>query len=176
MSEDNTKPYNSPLKPEPRIKRPDETFAQFFRKPSRALTAMRNGLLATLDDPRFRVLMMSFGEMGREEEEEICFGCAATYAVQAAYNWSLSPEELVKATGSTIRAGYVYGSLQDMENFEVAIDTARQGSLSTLFSYMGEIDTSPDKFQGRVGIKQHNWQEQIPALDSLIADLEAAGL
>ena len=149
--------------------------------PSDALQAMVDGLLRNSRRKDFKVDMGTFGRAA----DGICFGCAATCAVQEASGKQFVFEELRGIYGLNSRfrnlsigaqaecLGENYVKLATLEN---AIDGARQGYLRELFRYFGLGDEHRQGYDERFELKTHNWRDQLGAVCDLIEELEAQGL
>ncbi|MGG6263184.1 hypothetical protein ACQ4M3_07880 [Leptolyngbya sp. AN03gr2] len=138
-------------------------------KPSIALRQMVKGLLKQTQRPNFHINMMSYGSTA----DEICFGCAATCAVQ-----ELKGLDLDSVTIQTLelRAGALNTSCLDQKEFEQAIDAARVGRILELFEYMGVPDRYNSSYDRRFCLCTRNWRDELEPVEHLIRELEAAGL
>lgn len=145
-----------------------------IHKPSEALQAMVDGLLKQSQRPDFRIDMSTWGrKSGRKYKGQyICYGCAATCAVQEIADKDLSCEVV---TALQLRAEALGFNGDDETNFEVAINSARIGDTNPLFGYFG-IYNQPHKFN-RTGIflGTTTWRREIPNILAYIETLKAAG-
>ncbi len=105
-------------------------------KPSEFLQAMLDGVARALSDPACGVEMSTFGS----SSDNICYGCAATWALHALA--AKDPEtEALRARSLT--GWYPYGYFGDQASeqcaprFETVIDCARRGSLAELAEFCG---------------------------------------
>ena len=145
-----------------------KTFRELIdRKPSNALQAMINGLRETEARPDFVVSMGTFGT----EREGLCFGCAATCAIQKISGHNFAPNEIF---GSQRKARALNMLEEDVSRFEEAMNEARMGDLSPLFAY---CDVSPNR---RIVSDWHmsdcDWRGCIPLVEQAIAELREMGL
>lgn len=138
--------------------------AHFGGLPSAALTAMVAGLLRAEKLKHCRVDMSTFG---RARYDGTCFGCAATWTLQAALGRSMKPEEV----GYLVTFKDQRWSITDRSDFEGAIDTARRGGLFGLFVYMKKRKHYDDSYSGRFCLETNNWKAQLPAVRKLIREL-----
>lgn len=108
-----------------------KTIEDFIKKPSEAVRAMVDGLRNQSNRSDFKVDMDTFGRY----QGDVCFGCAATCAVQQATGINLVGEDVYRKSN---RAGIKEESLT---NFEIAIDHLRKGH-SHLFIHYFELPNS----------------------------------
>lgn len=133
-------------------------------KPSEALQAMIDGLLEQSKRKDFTIWMGSFGYV----KEDMCYGCAATCAVQKIFNKNFEVHSITSRS-------FLFGiSFCDLKFFEIAIDAARNGRLSSLFSYFHK-DFS-DRWENKWMLQDHNWREQLPLVQSAINEMKEVGL
>ena len=145
-------------------------------KPSKALTAMMDGLLEQLDAKDFKVNMSTFGEV----DDGMCCGCAATCAI---LKLCWDPDECSKADFVSYRYGAkAYGpdglaANRDIVSFEGAIDDARKGMLGSLFRYCGipTEDLPPEFLVRLLWLQNDNVRESEAEVRELIRELEEAG-
>lgn len=148
-------------------KQKKRTFRQILKKPSAALEAMCDGLLRFSRLKGFVVDMSTFGR----SEGSVCFGCAATCAAQQASGCRFNTEDIWHFWTQSKTAGV---DEYDMDDFEMAINSAREGSLGRLFDYFGVEAPSYRPWRG-FSMNNNNWRSQIPAVRKLIRELKAAG-
>jgi hypothetical protein len=111
-------------------------------------------------------------------EDGTCFACAATCAIQQLAGKPLDPNAACKefrdkGENANIPAFWDHDR-SDLRSFERAVDAARMGQVSSLFSYMraGEYEGDDPEFY----LRSHDWEQQLPMVRDFIADLEAKGL
>lgn len=138
-------------------------------KPSKALRAMVDGLLDAEKREDFKVNFGTFGAL----ENGVCFGCAATCAVQMLSGVSLDGSVIFERS---IRAKALDVVYDDLICFEHAIDRAREGYLYQLFDYMGVDDEWMDEYNDRFYLYTNDWKGQIPEVEKLIIELESKNL
>ena len=138
--------------------------AHFGGLPSAALTAMVAGLLRAEKLKHCRIDMTTFG---RTHCDGTCFGCAATWTLQAALGRPMKPGEVNRLSAFEDQR---WGRM-DRVSFEGAIDTARRGGLFGLFVYMKKRKHHDDSYDGRFRLDTNNWKEQLPAVRKLIHEL-----
>lgn len=150
-------------------------------KPSQALRAMAEGLRETRNKTAGRVeevRMDTFGHATQQTSppQVICYGCAATWAIQ-----KLCPD--YKIGGEISSAGCRderiaeagLATIAVIEEFEYAIDQARRGRLGALFKFFEMVPSkvAPD---GAWCMGTDTWERQLPVVDEYIKALEAQGL
>jgi hypothetical protein len=144
-------------------------------KPSDAIKAMIAGLRGIPSDS-FVVVMSSFGGTGYINGRNVCFGCAATCAAHKLAGKQPSCKHI---TDEQQRAEYLDFDPQDLMDFEIAIDDFRQGWLGELLEDYYGLDRQklPDELTADQpwDLHSNNWQEQLPAIEAYVAELEAAG-
>lgn len=106
-----------------------KTMKDFCPKPSDALQAMLDGL-REIPGPNFKVDMLNYGHV----YGDICYGCAATCAIQKATEVRLTPYNIKK---TPLRAEAYNVELIDLIDFESALDEARMGRIDDLLRYYG---------------------------------------
>lgn len=141
---------------------------KIISKPSEALQAMVDGLLEQSERPDFEVNMKVFGAV----QGGICYGCAATCAIQKIAGRNLDIDSI---DSSTLRAWTLGFLRDDMLAFESAINMARTGDMGELFIYFGFEDAGYWRFAG-FNLDNSNWREQLPAVRAHINSLKKRGL
>lgn len=148
-----------------------KTFREILKKPSAAVRAMVDGL-REIPGETFRVRMESFGySIGG-----VCYGCAATCAVQQATGKRFLPDQIGKLTVTSIMLDI---EVMDMGRFEWVIDSLRKGQFVHLANYFGvpheslcrcalDRDALPE-------LTNDNYLERLPAYEAFADRLEAAG-
>jgi hypothetical protein len=144
--------------------------AHFGGLPSAALKAMVAGLLAADKSKTHFVDMESFGRVEGVEGRPLCFGCAATWSLQAALGRPMTPGEVAAQVGLRQFADQRWEPY-DIHRFEEAIDMARLGSLEDLFVYMRKKSHFAEKYNHLFCLNTSNWREQLPAVRKLIRKL-----
>ena len=140
------------------------TFREILKVPSAALEAMCDGLLEQYYRKDFIIDMGTFGGA----LNGICYGCAATCAIQKASG--------VNFTEETIYSKHTAGGHFDIYRFEQAIDHARNGQLKYLFEY---FHINPDrclKYCNRWDMQNYNWKNEIPIVRIAIREMQEEGL
>lgn len=97
----------------------------------KAVDAMLTGLKSQSERCDFKIDMTSFGH----SKDGVCFGCAATCAVQQLAGENFIPDFI--GTMST-QADFLKFDLYDMGAFETAIDELRKGIIYDLVRYFGK--------------------------------------
>lgn len=128
-----------------------------IQRPSDAVMAMVEGIRKQRKRPDFCLDMDTFGmAIGG-----ICYGCAATCAVQEIYNHDLNIHE-IQSRLLKIRA-FDADSI-DLADFEKAIDSLRQGIYLPLFDYF-----DVDKHDMLV-LSKKPWPFHLPHLGSFVTE------
>lgn len=100
-------------------------------KPSEAVFAMVEGLKYYREQENFKIKMSSYGEV----KDKVCFGCAATCAVQYLYKHNFTLEEIGSLTN---QANALNLDKRELCNLEIAIEDLRSGCpLFFLLNFMG---------------------------------------
>lgn len=99
----------------------------------RAVEAMITGLEVHSKRKDFIIDMTTYG---KATGPDICFGCAATCAVQQLCGIDLKPGTFINRK-SHWRAATLKVDMSDLEYFEQAINDLRTGYETPLFDYMG---------------------------------------
>ena len=163
-------------------------------KASTVLQAMVTGLLKSKDNSNFVLKMRTFGYV----ENKLCYGCCATLALAEMFGKGRSASEMMLgyAENQPDWPKYVYAYLSDviklepldvqdpspidilehlnqLKYLERAVDLARQGEVSRLIGLLiGELNES---FNDRWDLEDEDWEEQLPVVESTIAEMIAAG-
>lgn len=138
-------------------------------KPSVALQAMVTGLLKQSKRKDFKIDMSTFGTV----RDNICFGCAATCTLQQITKINL-----------TQRTMYYHAKYQkfdvdvdEMSDFEDAIDDACCGHMADLFRFCGKFDRYEyRKDTHNFQLSTFDWNEGIPKVRAYIKELKKRGL
>lgn len=151
-------------------------------KPSEALEAMVRGLLGTKEPKPGRteqVNMLDFGTW--REEGNICFGCCATYTLQA-----LCPDVVIDAnnTNGLRRNDEIKRKkgvdTSEIAEFENAMDDVRLGSMESLFDFFELSEDDKRKMDRHIlrvpYLTQTAWEADIPAVQDYIKLLQHFGL
>ena len=101
-------------------------------KMSDAIDAMIKGLREILGD-NFKVDMESFGHANRG----VCYGCAATCAIQQIAGKLFTPDDLEYAYMVAKKATALDMNKEEMLAFETAIDQFRMGNIWFLLKFYG---------------------------------------
>ena len=148
-------------------------------KPSTVLEAMINGLLKSKTDPLFVIDMSSYGHV----EKNFCYGCCASVALVDMFGGGKSPSELMLPYSHAKSARYTNISNVielnstpmpiNLEELEIAIDSARRGEVSILIRFLtGVVNRSFDRWWN---LENHNWEEQLPKVKLAIARMIDTG-
>ena len=138
-------------------------------KPSRAIRAMCDGLQAQAKRPDFRILMDTFGSHIRG----VCYGCAATCAVQEAAGIQFGPENI---TGNLRRSSAIGCDRHDLAEFEAVVERLRNGNLISLGDYFG-ADLSRWNLDSRMALLgTNNWRDRIDGYYDVAEEMEREGL
>lgn len=148
------------------------------KKPSQVIDAMIHGLQKAADDPEFRFDMLTFGDV----REDICYGCAATCAVQELYGIRFTPEQYLKTAQTGQKGTYCHIAVlgdSDIPEFEYMIDSLRSGHLADLLRY---CLIAPDLTNARwralcsrweaVYLNEDDWQAQVPLMQEICQELK----
>jgi hypothetical protein len=142
-------------------------------KPSDCLQDMVDGLREHSQLDNFKVSMSIFGEF--YPETNICCACAATIALckrlevtyPEIHQNGLRIHEIVMDEDPEL------GEM--IHKFEVAMDSARFGYLSELFSICGASGYEPS-YAHRFALYTNTWENQLPLVENLITELKAKGV
>lgn len=151
----------------------------------RAVEAMIVGLETQSKREDFHVNMTTFGTVackssfGTFKAEEyhsktntVCFGCAATCAVQQLTGINFYTHHTVDKIIQ--RAELVSTSYNDLNDFETAIDDLRESDLLMLSQYMGvDIDVISVKLYNQLPVlESNNWRDGLPKYKVLLRYLK----
>lgn len=134
----------------------------------KALEFMRDGLLKQSRRKKFKIFMGTFGQ----SVNDICYGCAATCTIQEIANKNFVNGEIVNTSS---RAEYLHFDKYELSHFEDAIDSARAGFLSNIFSFLEKEDmyhSHKDKLRYTMDdfcMDGDDWKDEIPSLNKVIA-------
>jgi hypothetical protein len=76
----------------------------------------------------YRVNMVTFGYINKEDGKTICYGCAATHTITEIHG---IPFDKTNIYGFSLRAKFVSSTFEFLNKFEVAIDYLRKGCIQT---------------------------------------------
>jgi len=139
-------------------------------KPSEALNAMVKGLYRQSRRKGFKIDMNTYGDS--YHRSKICCGCAATCTIQEIAHKNLIFKKGEDIYYLTTRAEKLDLIKEDVDVFEMAIDSARVGNYDRLFEYFGISEYwSKEDFY----LSTSNWKEDIPLVRKSIRKLEKAG-
>jgi hypothetical protein len=141
-------------------------------KPSDALQAMIDGLREQSTRQNFRVDMHTFGEYSKNLG--ICYGCAATCAVQKLAGKNFEGSEIDFHPES---ARYLNLDKTQMVRFESAIDDARKCILEALFEFY-EIQDVPDEVvypESTWTLRNADWEMQLPRVQRYVDFIREQG-
>jgi hypothetical protein len=143
-------------------------------KPSDAVRAMIDGLREHSKREDFKINMAYFGlkpTLSLLGDSNICYGCAATCALQKITGVTLV-WETIEEVGRVKAYDLQYG---DMKTFEIAIDGLRCGELNSLFSYYGVPQIRWFDFN-LPHLKTDSWEAGLPRYEKLYKKLIEKGL
>lgn len=134
-----------------------------------AVQAMVDGLRNQNERSDFRIDMDTFGEY----TGSICFGCAATCAVQQITGVQFNDARIIYA-----RERVIEHDIEDLADFECAIDSIRKGSFAEIAEYFNK--EIPDVFYyvfgGTWHLGDYDWEQQLPGIEDFIAKLKELNL
>lgn len=143
-------------------------------KPSRALQAMLDGLEAMENRSDFVIRMSTFGYALLN----VCYGCAATCAVQQLAGYVFTPDDYKRDGDTTyMQSQSIKADTLDLERFEFAINDFRLGSPNRLLNYfevplIAEVKTlMGDDF----AMSSDNYRNHFPKVREIIEVLKRAG-
>lgn len=151
------------------MKKPISILKAIKGKPSIALQHMVDGLLKQSRRKKFRIEMGSFGNYSRG----ICFGCAATCAIQHITKINFTPDSSI--LDEDARAMKMKVNNEELNQFESAIDDARFGWLESLFLFCNLPESQSKRFSNSFSLNTDDWKEQIPNIRKTIEELKIAG-
>lgn len=137
-------------------------------KPSQALQAMIDGLRTQSQRYDFKIRMGTFGH----SDGAICFGCAATCAVQEIAQTNLSVSAMHYFVD---RAAALNFELSGFAEFEGSIDTARYGDMGRLFEYFDLDYSKGQNYNIDLVLRDDDWEKVLPNYEALVARLEKDG-
>jgi hypothetical protein len=136
----------------------------------KAVQAMIDGLIKQSKREDFKIDMGSFGDSEIEDftGKVICFGCAATCAVQEITKKNLTAKHMVE----TKRAAFLKLVYDDMDYFEIGINELRNGGdLYHLKKYLGiPKEVNLKLVKNLPFLTTDTWRENLPAYQKF-ADL-----
>lgn len=148
------------------------TIRNFISKPSEAVNAMLTGLNHYDEAPWFDIDMGTYGASYGVSKDDICFGCAATCALQQITSKDFTPTTI--RTTET-RAAALGLTVQDLAHFEGVINHLRLGEVKPLFNYFG-IKRVPKKLQDPgFSLLTQNWKEEFNKVQAYVELLEKEG-
>ena len=137
-------------------------------KPSQALKAMIDGLREQDARQDFKIDMGTYGWV---DPGKVCYGCAATCAVQKVTGINLDIAS-ISLENQAHRLGV---EESDLDDFQTAIDTARSGSMAELFNYFGIFLDDMSQWDYRWCLLTDTWKEEIYFVEAVIAEMIEAG-
>lgn len=142
-------------------------------KPSQALEAMVDGLLASKDNPNFRAEMDTYGDVHEQADGPLCFGCAATCTLQQLAGARFTPDSIRRIRS---RAEVVGVLAFRLGSFEHAMNRARQGKMYALLKFFDHYDPSVTTWDDEFCLETDGWEVQLPAVRAVIKEMKEAGL
>ena len=153
-------------------------FVKLTKRPSVAVRAMITGLHKADAREDFKINMNTFGK----KFENICYGCAATCAIQEIAGIEYMPTQPVDLLSD--RALILFGKSYTLDNqnnlfdFELAIDNFRCGKPEFLLKIYGIKETVKNhhlfKHQNW-SLTNKSWKVEIPRIENYIILLERQG-
>ncbi len=148
-----------------------------LKVPSAALQAMVDGLREQSKSKYFRITMATFGH----SDGHFCFGCAATCTIQQIAGKHFEASDLINNNDmdSSVfqRANALNFDVEQLRDFEDAIDSARKGRISRLFFFFGvPITRDSAKYHHRFHLGTDDWKSELPKVEELIAELRENNL
>lgn len=140
--------------------------------PSEFLQAMVDGLEAADKNPKQRV---SMGTYGRVTPDDVCVGCAATWALQNLIGRELEADE-VRALGAWATSDLFEEDTERINRFEFAMERARNGDLSELARFCCQPFSQLTPRQSRWVLDTRDWDCGLPTVRVAIEEMQAAGL
>lgn len=138
-----------------------------INKPSEALEAMVRGVerVKAKEWDNFVIDLDTFGyKVGNT-----CFGCMATCAVYELGGKSPDTDNVLEKQ----RYFYLGFDKCDLDDFEVAMNSARMGGFISLFRYFGfEYNF---QYDNRFCITNENWETEIEKVNVLIKEMQDDG-
>jgi len=146
-------------------------------KPSEFLQAMVDGLW---EASRRRGQGVDMSTYGMVSDEDICYGCAATWSLQNLLGHWLPPDKIM-ALGSvdtTLLKDYEWNgeTPRRVLDFETVMDFARTGQLNPLARFCGLRPGKLDAWYGQWFMDSDNWQEEIHKVSAAILNMQERGL
>ena len=141
-------------------------------KPSDAIQAMIDGLKRQSRRKLFRIEMSDYGDVEEVNGKVICYGCAATCALQQLGDHNFKPGEIY----SHLKRAHAIGfDAVEVDRFEWSINGLRLGDYLDLFGfYSGFEEIAPD--EELPILYSSNWRDGIPAYQAYADKLRALGL
>lgn len=133
----------------------------------KALQFMADGLVNQSKREDFVIDMDTFGSV--DEQNNICYGCAATCAIQEIAGENFDKD--IFASPSRSRA--IGLDRIELHDFEWCINTARQGILYSLFNFFDKPRLHKDDFDGLFKLNSNDWQEHLTKVQLLIDELKS---
>lgn len=138
-------------------------------KPSEAAQAMVDGLRIQSKRSDFKIDMDDFGST----DGKICFGCAATCAIQVLNKKDFTVEDLRSRAISRRQA--VRAAADKVARFESAINCFRMGVPIGLFNFF-DIDYPAFTRSQNWYLDDDNWEDQLPKVEAYIKKLKSRNL
>lgn len=154
-------------------------FKDLLPKPSDAVQAMVDGLLKQSKRKKFVINMGTFGDFA--DEHKVCFGCAATCAIQYITKKNFHPK-YGSIKGKSVRAKILNWEYNDLDNFETIIDYVRLGRLYMLFNYYDRNDIINNRYKMKqyqeqlVPLETDTWKKELYRFENLVIQLRKDGL
>jgi hypothetical protein len=140
--------------------------SDIISKPSEALQAMVDGLIASKTWENFELDMSTYGN---HKLGEVCFGCAATCTVYAIAKKQPNNNNIYSVGTRSIALDL---ERSDLFLFEHLIDSARRGLIKPLFHYFQMGWSHENYYDRRFDLNEINWEKKLPEVKKLIAELK----
>ena len=131
--------------------------------PYDAIFAMVKGLKKYSKRKRFLIDMTTFGRLSLMNNKKVCFGCAASCAIQEISKTSFKPNKLYSLDLHT-RAQITNFDAKQLRDFEDALDIARMGQLDILFHFYNLDSFHRIDYDNEFRLVNDNWESQLPAV------------
>lgn len=145
----------------------------YVQKPSQLLQLMVDGLNKQSARPDFAIQMDTFGT----SRGSMCYGCAATCALQELAKVSFTTDDINSTEERAEATGFTWF---EVDKFELAVEMARVGRLDKMCENAALIIEGfpahlpfPEKGWW---LRNYNWREELPKVESYIELLKSQGL
>ena len=155
------------------------------KTPSNAIQFMLDGLRTQSKRKDFKIDMNSYGAFDiikpatrNERKKIICYGCAATCAIQQIAQKNLIPGMI---GDYDTRAQWLGFDEDELKQFEWALDSFRMGAFTKILNFFGIYADETkqfftDKYSNYFLTSGTDWENYIGETENIIADLKERGL